>query len=59
LRNRIVHDYLGLDTLKVFKIIREEVPELLNELYVNTQRRITDGQTDGTKTTEDYFGAPQ
>jgi len=43
LRNRIVHDYLGLDTLKVFQIIRVEVPELLNELYANTQKRIANG----------------
>jgi uncharacterized protein with HEPN domain len=42
-RNRIAHDYLGLDTLKVFQIVSEEVPPLLNELYVNTQKRLTAG----------------
>jgi len=46
LRNRIVHDYLGLDTLKVFQIVRQEVPMLLNELYANTQKRMTDGTFD-------------
>jgi len=46
LRNRIVHDYLGLDTLKVFQIIRGEVPELLNALYVSTQKRVADGTFD-------------
>jgi len=46
LRNRIVHDYLGLDTLKVFQIVREEAPELLNELYTNTQKRIADDTLD-------------
>ena len=43
LRNRIVHDYLGLDTLKVFLVVHDEVPVLLNELYANTQKRIADG----------------
>jgi len=46
MRNRIVHDYLGLDTLKVFQIVRQEVPELLNELYANTQKRMADGTFD-------------
>lgn len=45
-RNRIVHDYLGLDTLRVFRIIREDVPALLDDLYVNTQKRIADGTLD-------------
>jgi uncharacterized protein with HEPN domain len=46
LRNRIVHDYLGLDTLKVFLVVHDEVPVLLNELYVSTQKRIVDGTFD-------------
>ncbi len=46
LRNRIVHDYLGLDTLKVFQIVHNEVPELLSVLYANTQKRLVDGVFD-------------
>ena len=46
LGNRIVHDYLGLDTLKVFRIVHDEVPALLNELYANTKKRIVDGTLD-------------
>jgi len=40
LRNRIVHDYLGLDTLMLFQVIRDDVPKLLNTLYHHTQNRI-------------------
>lgn len=63
LRNRIVHDYLGLDTLKVFQIIHEEVPVLLNELYGSTQKRIADGTLDRGELQaameSDYYGKVQ
>ena len=63
LRNRIVHDYLGLDTLKVFQIVHDEVPVLLNKLYANTQQRITDGTLDRKELQaameSDYYGKVQ
>jgi len=63
LRNRIVHDYLGLDTLKVFRIVHDEVPVLLNELYAHTQKRIADGTLDREELQaamkSDYYGKVQ
>ena len=63
LRNRIVHDYLGLDTLKVFRIVHDEVPVLLNELYVNTQTRLANGILDRGELQaameSDYYGKVQ
>jgi len=63
LRNRIVHDYLGLDTLKVFQIVRQEAPGLLNELYVSTQKRIADDTFDKGELTaamaSDYYNKVQ
>ena len=62
-RNRIVHDYLGLDMLKVFRIVHDEVPALLNELYANTQQRIADGTLDREELQaamkSDYYGKVQ
>lgn len=46
LRNRIVHDYLGLDTLMLFHVVRDEVPTLLNSLYSHTQTRVESGTFD-------------
>jgi len=63
LRNRIVHDYLGLDTLKIFQIVHDEVPELLDELYANTQKRIVDGTLEKEELNvamdSDYYGKVQ
>jgi len=63
LRNRIVHDYLGLDTLKVFQIVHGEVPELLSVLYANTQKRLADGVFDKEELKaamgSDYYGKVQ
>ncbi len=31
-RNRIIHDYIGIDIEKVFRIIKENVPELYTQI---------------------------
>ncbi len=63
LRNRIAHDYLGLDTLKIFQIVHDEVPELLNKLYASTQKRVADGTLDKEELKAamegDYYGKVQ
>lgn len=45
-RNRIAHDYPGLDTLLIFQIVRNDVPILLQQLYQITHKRIVAGVFD-------------
>jgi uncharacterized protein with HEPN domain len=47
LRNRIAHDYMGLNVLMVFRTIRNAVPQLTERLYYITRTRLSDGTLDG------------
>ena len=46
LRNRIAHDYMGLDIAVIYKTIKEEVPELLDKIYQTAAQRIETGILD-------------
>jgi len=43
LRNRIAHDYLGLDTFTIFQIVHTDVPVFIRQLYPVIRSRIADG----------------
>lgn len=42
LRNRIAHDYLGLDALKIYKVCVQEVPQFVAQLYLIVKARVVD-----------------
>lgn len=46
LRNRIAHDYPGLDTFMIFQVVKKDVPALLESVYRITGKRIADGILD-------------
>ena len=43
LRNRIAHDYSGLDYAIIFDIVKNHVPDLLARIYLLTKSRLSDG----------------
>ncbi|MFC1736376.1 DUF86 domain-containing protein [Candidatus Hydrogenedentota bacterium] len=46
LRNRIAHDYPGLDTFAVFEVVKNEIPALIEQLYPVIVLRVSDGILD-------------
>lgn len=43
LRNRIIHDYIGIDIEKVFQIIKNNVPELHSDIISIVSEELTNG----------------
>lgn len=43
LRNRIAHDYSGLDYAIIFDTVKNHVPGLLARIYLLTKSRLSDG----------------
>ncbi len=46
LRNRIAHDYLGLNTLIIYQICEQNVPKIIKQLYPIIKSRVEDGTFD-------------
>ena len=47
LRNRIIHDYAGLDKYITFKIVKDEVPQLIEQIISVIEAEVKTGNFDG------------
>ena len=45
-RNRIIHEYIGIDTENVFKVIQNDVPDLFNQIILIISAELMNGNFD-------------
>lgn len=43
LRHRIAHDYIALDIVIIFDVVKNKLPDFLNAVYVLTVKRLHEG----------------
>ena len=43
LRHRIAHDYIALDIVIIFDVVKNKLPDFLDAVYTLTVKRLSDG----------------